>query len=123
MPAMEPGDFILTAYKPGYEMFRERISYTSPVAMTIRLGRDAGVQIRAQDAASGKPLQSVVATEMLGSRAGVTALVPLDEQGVGHIPGGLAGATLAFGSEGYAPQTVNAWNGARLDLKFAREQR
>jgi hypothetical protein len=93
------------------------------VDMTIRLVRGTGVQMSAHDAANGKPLQLLSATEMLGERAGVRLQVPLDEQGVGSIPGGLEGTTIAFWADGYAPQTISSWNGRRLDLKFVREPR
>ena len=121
---LEPGELILTIYKPGYEMYRERIAYASPIVdMTIRLGRGTGVQVRAHDATSGKPLRKLSAHEMLGDRNGVRLQVPLDEAGLGHIPSALAGTTIAFATEGYATQTVSSWNGERLDLKFEREQR
>lgn len=118
---LEPGDFVLTVFKPGYGMFRERIPYASPIHdMTIRLERDAGVELRAHDAASGKPLQQLFMAEMIGDRNGFRQSLALDEKGVGYIPGALAGATLSFGTEGYTMQTVSRWNGARLDLKFMR---
>jgi hypothetical protein len=122
---LEQGELILTVYKPGFEMYRERIAYASPMLdMTIRLGRGTGVQVRAQDANTGKPLRGLSVYELLSNgRRGVLLSVSLDEQGVGQIPGGLAGATLALGTEGYAPQTISSWNGKQLDLKFAREQR
>ena len=66
---LEPGDFTLIAYKPGYEMFRERISYASPIPdMTIELRRDVGVELHAHDAASGKAPPHVHAYEMIGAR-------------------------------------------------------
>jgi hypothetical protein len=124
MAGLEPGEFILTVYKTGYELYRERIAYASPMTdMTIRLSRGAGVQLRALDAASGKPLRGLSAVEMIGDRNGLWLKVPLDEQGVGYIPDGLAGATITFTSEGYAMQTISSWNGQRLDLKFVRAPR
>lgn len=123
LAGLEPGDFVMTVYKPGYEMYRERIAYSSPIVMTIRLERGLGVQVSAHDSASGKPLQSMTATEMIGESNGVHVPVPLDEQGMGYVPGALAGATLAFWATGYATQTVRAWDGRKLELKFAREQR
>ncbi len=124
MAGLETGDFVFTVYKPGYELFRERIVYASPLLdMTIRLSRGAGVQVRAHDAASGKPLQRLSAYEMIGDRNGVRLQVSLDERGVGYIPGGLAGTTVAFWAQGYVTQTVSDWNGESLDLKFVREPR
>ena len=124
MAGLEPGEFILTIYKPGYELYRERIAYAAPLTnMTIRLPRGSGVQLRARDAASGKPLGQLHAYEMIGDRNGLRLRVPLDEDGVGYIPGGLEGTTIAFWADGYAQQTISSWNGQRLDLKFAREAR
>ncbi|HKR35661.1 MAG TPA: carboxypeptidase-like regulatory domain-containing protein, partial [Steroidobacteraceae bacterium] len=41
---LESGAFILTIHKPGYEMYREQIRYSSPIRdLTIRLRRDPGV--------------------------------------------------------------------------------
>ena len=122
LAGLEPGDYVLTAYKPGYEMFRDRLTYSSPVAdMTIELQRDAGVELRAHDAASGKTLSRVYAAETIGDRRGVVLVVELDEDGVGYIPRALAAATLTFTTGDYAALTIPAWDGRRLDLKFARK--
>lgn len=124
MAGLEPGEFILSVHKPGYELYRERIAYASPMTdVTIRLSRGSGVQVRAHDATDGKPLQLLSATEMLGDRAGVRLQVPLDDQGAGSIPGGLEGSTMQLWVDGYVPQTINGWNGERLDLKFERQSR
>ena len=121
LAGLEPGDFILMAYKPGYEMFRERISYTSPVSdMTIQLRRDVGVELHAHDAASGKAPPHVHAYEMIGARNVTWLQVHLDENGVGYLPKALAGATLKFTAGGYVPVTISAWDGKRLDLKLVR---
>lgn len=120
---LESGAFILTVHKSGYELYREQIRYSAPVRdMTIRLRRDPGVALHAQDAATGKPLQQLYAYEMIGDRNGFGLPVRLDDRGTGYIPGGLAGATIAFSSDGYAPQTVASWNGDSLDLKFVRDR-
>jgi hypothetical protein len=118
---LEPGAFTFTVYKPGYALYREQIRYSSPLrAMTIRLRREPGVALQARDAATGKPMQQLYAYEMVGERNGISLHLALDEQGLGSIPSGLAGATVAFWSEGYVPQTVSSWDGDRLDLKFVR---
>ncbi len=123
LAGLEPGDFVLIAYKPGYEMFRERISYTSPIPdMTIELRRDVGVELRAHDAANGKALPHVHAFEMIGARNGAQLQVHLDENGVGYLPRALAGATLKFTVGDYVSRTISAWDGKRLDLKFVRNQ-
>lgn len=120
---LESGAFILTIHKPGYEMYREQIRYSSPIRdLTIRLRRDPGVALHARDAVTGKPLQQLYAYEMIGERNGFGLPVRLDDSGTGYIPGGLAGATLAFQGDGYAPQTVASWDGDPIDLKFVRDR-
>lgn len=119
LAGLEPGDFMLTAYKPGFEMFRERISYASPVAdMTIRLRQNTGVEIRVRDARSGKPVQEVMAIEVLGNRNGSKIQLHLDEDGVGSIPSALAGSTISFWAYGYAQAMIREWSGQRLDLQL-----
>jgi hypothetical protein len=104
-------------------MYRERIAFAAPVLdMTIRLRRDMGIEVRALDAATGKPLRKVTASEMRGERPTFQVVVPLDDEGAGYIPGELAGAAIDFGAEGYAPQSVREWDGERLNLKFVRKQ-
>jgi hypothetical protein len=124
MAGLEPADFVMTVYKPGYALYRERLAFTaSTLDMTIRLRRDAGVEVRAHDAATGKPLQKVVASEMRGDRPTFQISVPLDQQGTGYIPAALAGTAIDFWAEGYAKQSVRDWDGEELHLKFVREQR
>ncbi|HKU13391.1 MAG TPA: carboxypeptidase regulatory-like domain-containing protein [Steroidobacteraceae bacterium] len=120
---LESGEFMLTAYKPGYEMFRRRITYSTPVRdMTIRLRRDAGVELRVHDAQSGEALQWLYAYEVIGDRNGTQLSIRLDEEGVGYLPRALAGTTLEFSTDGYAPQTLS-WTGDRLDLRLIRQRR
>lgn len=119
LAGLEPGDFVLTAYKPGYGMLRERISFSAPVAdMTLRIRTELGVEIRVHDAGTGRSLDDVVVIEMIGQRNGSRLQVQLDENGLGYLPAALAGSTLTISSFGYAPVVVNAWNGQQLDLRF-----
>jgi Carboxypeptidase regulatory-like domain len=122
LAGFESGEFLVTAYKPGYEMVRQRITYSAPIRdLTIRLRRDAGVELSAHDAASGKALEYVYAFEVIGDHNGSQLVVRLDEDGIGHLPRALSGTTLAFSADGYLPQTIAAWEGDRLDLKLVRK--
>lgn len=119
LAGLEPGEFVLTAYKPGYEMYRERISYGSPISdMTIRLRRASGVEVRAQEARGGKPVRSLRVSEMIGDRSGSDFHVVLDENGIGYLPSALAGSTLSFSANGYEPRVVRSWNGQGLELEL-----
>jgi hypothetical protein len=123
LTGLEAGDFMLTIYKPGYEMFRKRITFVSPMKeMTVRLRQDVGVPVTARDAASGEPLPALSAFELMGDVAGSNLQFHLGEDGVGHLPSALAGSTITFGAHGYVPAVVRGWNGERLDLQLVKEQ-
>jgi hypothetical protein len=122
LAGLESGDFMLTVYKPGYEMFRQRLSYDSPVAgMMVRLRPEMGAEIRVRAAAGGKSVQQVFAIEMIGERNGSRLQLHLDESGTGYIPRALAGSTLSFWAPGYAPAVIHGWSGQSLDLQLERK--
>jgi hypothetical protein len=121
---LEPGEFVLSAHKPGHELYREPFSYSAPVTdMTIRLRQGTGVEARVLDATSGKPLRSmnVYAVERVSGRHGINFNLTLDDNGVGYVPAGLVGSTLEFGAAGYNPVEVSDWRGNELRLKFTPE--
>lgn len=123
LAGQEPGEFMLTAYKPGYEMFRKRISYDSAVAaMTISLRRDMGVEVRVHESTGGKPLQEILVFEMVGDRNGSRLQLHLDDDGMGYLPAALSGSTLSFSTSGYLPVVIGGWNGEALDLQFSRQK-
>lgn len=117
---IEPGEVLLTVYKPGYEMQREKISYSSPLTnKTITLRRSAGVEVRVQSAEDGAPTRQLFVREQLpGSDSGIGMYVPVDREGVGYLPSALAGSTLSIQSSGSRPIVIERWNGQSLDLKF-----
>jgi hypothetical protein len=116
---VESGDFVLTVYRPGYDVVRERISYgASQPEPTIRLRRVPGVEIRVRSA-DGLP-EDLFVSEVLGETTGNAFLIRLDANGVGALPNGFAGGTLSFQAAGYAPTVIRNWGGERLDLLLAR---
>ncbi|MET0535011.1 MAG: carboxypeptidase-like regulatory domain-containing protein [Steroidobacter sp.] len=121
---LEPGSYLLSAYKPGYEMHRERISHGATVGdMTIRLRPDQGVEIRMREAEGGQPIHKAVLRETIGDRPGTGFSFRLDENGVGHVPGALAGSTLTFDAGGYVPAVVRDWDGQPLDLQLEKQRK
>lgn len=121
---LEPGDFILTAYKPGYEMVRQRISYSAPTTgLTISLRQSRGIEITVREAGSGKPLRQVEALEMIGDGNGSKLQLRLDENGIGYIPEALTGSTLSFSAYRYAPTVIRAWSGQELDVQLSLQAR
>lgn len=118
---LEPGNYLLSAYKPGYEMHRERISYgSSTESMTIGLRPGRGVEVRLREAGSGRPIRNAQLGETIEGRPGSGLRLHLDENGVAYIPRALAGSTLTFHVSSYVPAVVSEWGGEELDLQLER---
>jgi hypothetical protein len=117
---IEPGEILLTVYKPGYEMQREKISYSSPITnKTITLRRSAGVEVRVQSAPTGPEIRQLFIREtMPGSDYGIGLSIALDGEGIGYLPSALAGSTLNIQRSGARPIVIERWNGQSLELKF-----
>jgi hypothetical protein len=116
---LEPGEFTLAVYKPGYEMHRKRISFdTGSKELTIRLREETGVEVTAHEA--GRPLRQLIAAEVLGTARGALLRLQLDDDGRGRLPSALAGSTLRFVAPGCEPTVIEAWNGSKLELQLER---
>jgi len=116
---IEPGEYMLTAYKQGYAMYRERFTYTAPVAdLVLPLQRDKGVEIRVRYADTGKAADTVYIVEQTGRQHGTRLHLTLDEFGVGYLPGALSGKTLSVASGNYEPVVIPNWSGQSLDLRL-----
>lgn len=117
---LEPGELLLTVYKPGYEMHREKISYSSPITnKTIALRKGGGVKVTVRRASFGGPLERFYMRETLPDTAGGIGLwVTVDRDGVGYLPSALAGSSLKISFSGAPPVVIEKWNGQSLDLKL-----
>jgi len=110
---------LFTVFKPGYEMYRERIVYDTPVAdKTVRLRKTTGVEVRAHSD-RGEPLRLLGVAEVIpGNEREINLQIPLDSEGMGFLPSALAGSTLRIYGSGPNPIVVRQWDGHSLDLKF-----
>jgi hypothetical protein len=116
---LEPGEFMLTVYKTGYELHRKRISFdTNSKELTIRLREEPGIEVTAHEA--GRPLRQLIAAEVLGTARGTLLRLELDDEGMGRLPSALAGSTLRFIAPGCEPTVIEAWSGTKLELQFER---
>ncbi|MDY6944835.1 MAG: carboxypeptidase-like regulatory domain-containing protein [Pseudomonadota bacterium] len=119
---LQPGDFVVSAYKPGFELYRGPLAYGSPVSdFAISLRPARGVEIRVRDAISGKALNAVTAMEIIGGSPGIVMQMNLDHSGVGYLPSGIAGSALRIFAMGYVPVQLAAWNGEALEVSLQRQ--
>ena len=114
---IEPGEIVLMVYKPGYEMYRETIAYFSPIThRTITLRKSPGVEVRVQPGSRRFPRGFTITQSFPGNDYVVDLWMPLDREGVGHVPSALAGATLQIGRFSGEPIVIERWNGQPFEL-------
>jgi hypothetical protein len=119
LTGLEPGAVTLTVFKPGYGMYRERIAYSTPITnRTIRLKRGSGVELKVRTN-RGEPVQGgvLLSEEVPGNDWGVDLYIPLDSEGVGSVPGTLAGSKITVIHE-RDRVVIPEWDGQPLDVKF-----
>ncbi|HET9444771.1 MAG TPA: carboxypeptidase regulatory-like domain-containing protein, partial [Steroidobacteraceae bacterium] len=117
---LEPGELLLSVYKPGYEMHREKISYSSPITnKAISLRKSAGVKVNVRRVSFAGPLERFYLRETLPSiERGIGLWVAVDRDGVGYLPGELAGSSLKITFSGAAPVVIEKWDGQSLELQL-----
>jgi hypothetical protein len=114
---IEPGEIVLMVYKPGYEIYRETIAYFSPITnRTIALRKDAGVEVRVQPGSRRFPQGFTITESFPGNGYVVDLWMPLDREGVGHVPSALAGTTLQIGRFSGKPIVIEQWDGQPFEL-------
>ena len=121
LTGLEPGEIVLSVYKPGYEMYREKISYGSPITnKTITLRKGGGIEVRVQSA-SREPVRKLVLTEKMPGNDWDFAIylwISLNTEGVGYVPSALAGSTLKISGSGDKEILIEEWDGQPLELKL-----
>jgi hypothetical protein len=118
---IEPGEVLLTVYKAGYELYREKLAYSSPITnKTIALRSDTGVEVRVHRSSNnGEPVRGFMVSEKIaGVDRGIDLWIPLDRHGVGFLPRGLTGSTLSIHRSNDEPVVIGEWDGSPLDLTF-----
>jgi hypothetical protein len=119
LTGLESGDLLLTAYKTGYEMYREKIAYSSPITnKTITLRKSPGVQVKLPPAPSGEQIRPFYVSEkMPGSDHGIGLWIAVDVDGIGYLPSALAGSTLSIQRYGSQPIVIKEWDGQPFEVK------
>ena len=118
LTGVEPGDVELIVYKPGYEIYREKITYSSPITdKAIRLSQGGGVEIRVRRAANGESVRGFYVSDKIADNDWVIDYwIPLDRNGIGFIPSALVGRTLMINAFTGKPIAIRDWDGSPLDL-------
>jgi hypothetical protein len=118
LTGIEPGEIVLMVYKPGYELHREKIAYSSPITnRTITLRKSAGVEVRVPAGSRRFPRGFTLTQYAPGNQYAMDLWMPLDREGVCHVPGELAGTTLNIGRFSGDPIVIEDWDGQSFELK------
>jgi hypothetical protein len=117
LTGIEPGEIVLLVYKSGYELHREKISYSSPITdKTIPLARSAAVEVRVQPGSRRFPRGFTLTQTFPGNDSVVDLWMPLDREGVCHVPSALAGTTFSIGRFSGEPIVFEDWDGQPFEL-------
>jgi protocatechuate 3,4-dioxygenase beta subunit len=117
LTGIEPGEVVLIVYKPGYEMYREKFAYSSPVTnKTIALRKSDGVEVHAKSGSRRFPIGFTITLSFPGNDYLVDIWVPLDRERVGHVPSALAGTTFQIGRFSGQPLVFEDWDGQPFEL-------
>jgi hypothetical protein len=117
MTGIDQGEVVLMVYKPGYEMYREKISYSAPITnKTITLRKNDGVEVRVPSDSRRFPIGFTITQSFPGNDYTVDIWIPLDHERVGHIPSALAGTTFQIGRFSGQPLVFEDWDGQPFEL-------
>ena len=117
LTGIEPGEIVLLVYKSGYELHREKIVYSSPIAdKTITLARNAGVDVRVQAGSRRFPRGFTLTQTFPGNDYVVDLWMPRDREGVCHLPSAFAGTSFKIGRFSGEPIVFEDWDGQPFEL-------
>jgi hypothetical protein len=117
LAGIEPGEVVLLVYKTGYELHREKITYSSPITdKTITLRKSAGVEVRVKPGSRRFPRGFTLTQSFPGNDHVVDLWMPLGRDGNCHVPGALAGTTFKIGRFSGEPIVFEDWDGQPFEL-------
>ena len=113
--ALGAGDYLLSAYRQGYEVFTQRISLRESMKdATVELASASGQTLRLSEANTGRPLTSVRVGVAKESRLIARFQIFLGKDGVGVLSRSLTGYDLTLEAISYRPHGVPSWAGEPL---------
>jgi hypothetical protein len=114
---IEPGAIVLMIYKPGYELHREKIAYSAPITnKTITLRKSAGVDVRVKPGSRRFPRGFTITQYIPDNEYQIDLWMPLDREGLCHVPAALAGTTFHIGRFSGEPIVIEEWDGQSFEL-------
>jgi hypothetical protein len=117
LTGIEPGEIALLVYKPGYEIYREMIAYSTPITnRTITLRKSAGVEVRIRPGSRRFPRGFTLTQRFPSSEYVVDLWMPVNREGICYIPSALAGTTFEIGRFSGEPIVIKEWDGQPFDL-------
>jgi hypothetical protein len=116
LTGIEPGDIMLLIYKPGYELHREKIAYSAPITKTITLRKSAGVDVRVKPGSRRFPRGFTLTQYIPNNEYQIDLWMPLDREGLCHVPAALAGTTFHVGRFSGEPIVFEEWDGQSFEL-------
>jgi hypothetical protein len=117
LTGIEPGDIMLMVYKPGYELHREKIAYSAPITnKTITLRKSAGVDVRVKPGSRRFPRGFTLTQYIPNNDYQIDLWMPLDREGMCHVPAALAGTTFHIGRFSGEPIVFEEWDGQPFEL-------
>jgi hypothetical protein len=118
----DAGDYLVTVYKPGYSMIRERVTIgTARVQKVYKLRAEQGVDLLIRVPGAITTPQATLHALTAG-RASMSIVLPVDADGRSSIPAALAGSDFSIGLPGYAPKVIERWNGQPLEVQLTAEK-
>jgi hypothetical protein len=116
LTGIEPGESVLMIYKPGYELHREKIAYSAPMSKTITLRKSAGVEVRVKPGSRRFPRGFTITQYIPGNDYMIDLWMPLDREGLCHVPSALAGTSFHIGRFSGDPIVIEEWDGQSFEL-------
>jgi hypothetical protein len=117
LTGLEPGEIVLIVYKSGYELHREQFVYSSPIKdRTITLRKSAGVEVAVRAGSRRFPRGFTLTQSFAGNPYVVDLWMPMDREGLCHVPSALAGTTFQIGRFSGEPIVIKEWDGQPFDL-------
>ncbi len=114
---IEPGEIVLVVYKQGYELHREKIAYSAPITnKTITLRKSAGVDVRVKPGSRRFPRGFTLTQHIPNNDYEIDLWMPLDREGLCHVPAALAGTTFHIGRFSGEPIVIEEWDGQSFEL-------